>query len=204
MKSVRVAIVLRIEPCSDSMGCQEATHIINVLALHFARRKAIDCQRLSQRRCTPCSTRPSPPIFIPPALCVPALAFMASWPPATAPGFDLGLQSIKADELSLLQWDRAISSLLIRSGLGFGFGVIFSVLLFKRRAWPVWLGTGFGAGRAWEEADGTNTTLRYTRPAVLTDETSQLQARRSASPFGRSSKTKELESRSPFDLHGGT
>ena len=53
-----------------------------------------------------------------------------------------------------LQWDRALSSLVIRSGLGFSFGVIFSVLLFKRRAWPVWLGTGFGAGRAWEEADG--------------------------------------------------
>jgi MICOS complex subunit MIC10 len=60
--------------------------------------------------------------------------------------------------IPILQWDRAISSLLIRSGLGFGFGVIFSVLLFKRRAWPVWLGTGFGAGRAWEEADG-----RYTQ-----------------------------------------
>jgi MICOS complex subunit MIC10 len=41
--------------------------------------------------------------------------------------------------------------------LGFSFGVIFSVLLFKRRAWPVWLGTGFGAGRAWEEADGEDT-----------------------------------------------
>ena len=54
------------------------------------------------------------------------------------------------------QWDRAISSLVIRSSLGFSFGVIFSVLLFKRRAWPVWLGTGFGAGRAWEEADGTS------------------------------------------------
>jgi len=51
------------------------------------------------------------------------------------------------------KWDRALSSLVIRSGLGFSFGVIFSVLLFKRRAWPVWLGTGFGAGRAWEEAD---------------------------------------------------
>jgi len=51
------------------------------------------------------------------------------------------------------KWDRAISSLAIRSALGFSFGVIFSVLLFKRRAWPVWLGTGFGAGRAWEEAD---------------------------------------------------
>jgi inner membrane organizing system protein 1 len=52
------------------------------------------------------------------------------------------------------QWDRAVSSFLIRSSLGFSFGVVFSVLLFKRRAWPVWLGTGFGAGRAWEEADG--------------------------------------------------
>ncbi|KAJ4522216.1 Mitochondrial inner membrane organizing system component [Exophiala dermatitidis] len=51
------------------------------------------------------------------------------------------------------KWDRAISSFVIRSALGFSFGVIFSVLLFKRRAWPVWFGTGFGAGRAWEEAD---------------------------------------------------
>lgn len=44
--------------------------------------------------------------------------------------------------------------MIIRSGLGLSFGVVFSFLLFKRRAWPVWLGAGFGAGRAWEEADG--------------------------------------------------
>ena len=60
-----------------------------------------------------------------------------------------------AADIDILQWDRAISSLVVRSTLGFSFGVIFSVLLFKRRTWPVWLGTGFGAGRAWEEADGT-------------------------------------------------
>ncbi|KAL8798340.1 MAG: hypothetical protein Q9182_006746 [Xanthomendoza sp. 2 TL-2023] len=52
------------------------------------------------------------------------------------------------------KWDHAISSLLIRSSLGLSFGVVFSVLLFKRRAWPAWVGLGFGAGRAWEEADG--------------------------------------------------
>ncbi|OJD27931.1 hypothetical protein ACJ73_00659 [Blastomyces percursus] len=52
------------------------------------------------------------------------------------------------------KWDRAISSMIIRSSLGLSFGVIFSVLLFKRRAWPAWVGLGFGAGRAWEEADG--------------------------------------------------
>ncbi|KAL1969418.1 hypothetical protein VTN77DRAFT_8856 [Rasamsonia byssochlamydoides] len=53
------------------------------------------------------------------------------------------------------KWDRAISSLIIRSSIGLGFGVIFSVLLFKRRAWPAWVGLGFGAGRAWEEADAS-------------------------------------------------
>ncbi|KAK5943935.1 hypothetical protein PMZ80_003216 [Knufia obscura] len=62
------------------------------------------------------------------------------------------------------KWDRALSSLVIRSGLGFSFGVIFSVLLFKRRSWPVWLGTGFGAGRAWEEADAN--FRRGDRPTV--------------------------------------
>jgi hypothetical protein len=53
----------------------------------------------------------------------------------------------------LKQWDHCLSTLLIRSSLGLGFGVIFSVLLFKRRAWPAWIGLGFGAGRAVEECD---------------------------------------------------
>ncbi|KAL8934782.1 MAG: hypothetical protein Q9216_005736 [Gyalolechia sp. 2 TL-2023] len=53
------------------------------------------------------------------------------------------------------KWDRFLSSLLIRSSLGLSFGVVFSVLLFKRRAWPAWVGLGFGAGRAWEEGDAS-------------------------------------------------
>ncbi|EME87729.1 uncharacterized protein MYCFIDRAFT_85811 [Pseudocercospora fijiensis CIRAD86] len=53
------------------------------------------------------------------------------------------------------KWDHCLSTLLIRSGLGASFGVIFSVLLFKRRAFPVWAGLGFGAGRAWEECDSS-------------------------------------------------
>ncbi|CRG89680.1 hypothetical protein PISL3812_06719 [Talaromyces islandicus] len=51
------------------------------------------------------------------------------------------------------KWDHAISSLIVRSSVGLGFGVVLSVLLFKRRAWPAWVGLGFGAGRAYEEAD---------------------------------------------------
>ncbi|KAI9742251.1 MAG: Mitochondrial inner membrane organizing system component [Claussenomyces sp. TS43310] len=53
------------------------------------------------------------------------------------------------------KWDRCLSSLLIRSSLGLSFGVVFSVLLFKRRAWPAILGTGFGAGRAYEECNSS-------------------------------------------------
>ncbi|PQE15893.1 Duf543 domain protein [Rutstroemia sp. NJR-2017a BVV2] len=51
------------------------------------------------------------------------------------------------------KWDRCLSSMLIRSSVGLGFGVVFSVLLFKRRAWPAFVGLGFGAGRAYEECN---------------------------------------------------
>ncbi|KAI7781309.1 putative upf0327 protein [Diaporthe ampelina] len=51
------------------------------------------------------------------------------------------------------KWDRCLSNLLIKSSLGLGFGVVFSVLLFKRRAWPAIVGAGFGAGRAYEECN---------------------------------------------------
>ncbi|RHZ59582.1 MICOS complex subunit MIC10 [Aspergillus thermomutatus] len=67
------------------------------------------------------------------------------------------LRSTKPVSEALLneKWDRAISSMIIRSSLGLSFGIVFSVLLFKRRAWPAWVGLGFGAGRAWEEADAS-------------------------------------------------
>ncbi|KAG7101365.1 MICOS complex subunit mic10 like protein [Verticillium longisporum] len=51
------------------------------------------------------------------------------------------------------KWDRCLSNLLVKSSLGLGFGVVFSVLLFKRRAWPAFVGAGFGAGRAYEECN---------------------------------------------------
>ncbi|THW04389.1 hypothetical protein D6D26_02807 [Aureobasidium pullulans] len=52
--------------------------------------------------------------------------------------------------------------MLIRSTLGASFGVIFSVLLFKRRAWPAFVGFGFGAGRAWEECDNVRLAIHCT------------------------------------------
>ncbi|RPB24258.1 DUF543-domain-containing protein [Terfezia boudieri ATCC MYA-4762] len=51
------------------------------------------------------------------------------------------------------KWDRCLSNLLIKSTLGAGFGIVFSVLIFRRRAWPAWVGLGFGAGRGYAECD---------------------------------------------------
>ncbi|KAH6672914.1 hypothetical protein B0J14DRAFT_592014 [Halenospora varia] len=75
-------------------------------------------------------------------------------PPATPV---VGARPSKPVSEALLneKWDRCLSSLLIRSSLGLGFGVVFSVLLFKRRAWPAFVGLGFGAGRAYEECNGS-------------------------------------------------
>lgn len=50
-------------------------------------------------------------------------------------------------------WDVSLSNAIVKTGLGLGGGVIASVLLFKRRAFPVWLGVGFGLGRSYAEAD---------------------------------------------------
>lgn len=51
------------------------------------------------------------------------------------------------------RWDVVLSNTIVKTGLGFGVGVLASVLLFKRRAFPVWLGVGFGLGRGYAEGD---------------------------------------------------
>lgn len=51
------------------------------------------------------------------------------------------------------KWDVVLSNVVVKTGLGFGAGIVASVLLFKRRAFPVWLGVGFGLGRGYAEGD---------------------------------------------------
>uniref|UniRef100_A0A915K329 MICOS complex subunit MIC10 n=1 Tax=Romanomermis culicivorax TaxID=13658 RepID=A0A915K329_ROMCU len=49
------------------------------------------------------------------------------------------------DELGR-KFDRCLADGLIKVGAGLGIGIIFSVVLFKRRSWPVFFGTGTGLG----------------------------------------------------------
>jgi len=51
------------------------------------------------------------------------------------------------------KYDRCLADLVVKSGVGFSVGVIASVILFRRRGWPIALSTGFGAGAAYADCD---------------------------------------------------
>ncbi|KAI8634823.1 DUF543-domain-containing protein [Xylariaceae sp. FL1651] len=74
-------------------------------------------------------------------------------PETTAPAPSTAISRPVSEALLNEKWDRCLSNMLIKSTLGLGFGVVFSVLLFRRRAWPAFVGVGFGAGRAYEECN---------------------------------------------------
>merc|ERR1711997_1174146 len=45
-------------------------------------------------------------------------------------------------------WDRCIADAAVKTGTGAAFGSLLSLVLFKRKLWPITfgLGTGFGIG----------------------------------------------------------
>ncbi|KAF9460433.1 hypothetical protein BDZ94DRAFT_1266245 [Collybia nuda] len=51
------------------------------------------------------------------------------------------------------KYDRCLADLLVKTGVGFSAGVVASVILFRRRTWPIALATGFGAGAAYADCD---------------------------------------------------
>uniref|UniRef100_A0AAQ4PE86 MICOS complex subunit MIC10 n=1 Tax=Gasterosteus aculeatus aculeatus TaxID=481459 RepID=A0AAQ4PE86_GASAC len=44
------------------------------------------------------------------------------------------------------KWDRCLADTAVKTVTGLAVGVVFSVVLFKRRTWPVSLGSGLGLG----------------------------------------------------------
>ncbi|KAG8903571.1 hypothetical protein FRB99_003122 [Tulasnella sp. 403] len=50
-------------------------------------------------------------------------------------------------------FDRCVAETAVKVGIGFSVGVVASVLLFKRRQWPIMLSSGFGAGFAANDCD---------------------------------------------------
>lgn len=53
------------------------------------------------------------------------------------------------DDLLGKKWDRCIYDLLVKVGGGLAIGGVSSLLLFKRKSWPLLIGSGFGIGLAY-------------------------------------------------------
>lgn len=49
--------------------------------------------------------------------------------------------------------DRCVTDTLLKAGAGILVGGVFSFALFKRRAWPITLGTGVGLGIAYRNCE---------------------------------------------------
>ncbi|EDS37028.1 conserved hypothetical protein [Culex quinquefasciatus] len=49
--------------------------------------------------------------------------------------------------------DRCLTDTLIKFGGGLALGSVFSLLFFKRRAWPIIMGSGFGIGVAYTNCE---------------------------------------------------
>ncbi|XP_023304370.2 MICOS complex subunit MIC10-like [Lucilia cuprina] len=49
--------------------------------------------------------------------------------------------------------DRCITDSIVKSSGGLVLGSVISLLFFKRKAWPIILGTGFGTGVAYRTCE---------------------------------------------------
>ncbi|KAI0315931.1 DUF543-domain-containing protein [Amylostereum chailletii] len=84
-------------------------------------------------------------------------------------------QPKSSEDIVAQKYDRCMADLLVKSGIGFSVGVVASVILFRRRAWPIALGTGFGAGAAYADCDRSFNPARIAGVRVLYNESQQKQ-----------------------------
>ncbi|KAK0546574.1 Mitochondrial inner membrane organizing system component [Tilletia horrida] len=60
---------------------------------------------------------------------------------------------VASEDIISQKTDLCISNTIVKTGLGFSAGVVASFLLFRRRAFPVWIGTGFGLGSGYTDCE---------------------------------------------------
>ncbi|THV02207.1 DUF543-domain-containing protein [Dendrothele bispora CBS 962.96] len=60
---------------------------------------------------------------------------------------------VSSEDILAQKYDRCLADFVVKAGVGFSAGVVASVILFKRRTWPIALSTGFGAGAAYADCD---------------------------------------------------
>jgi len=72
-----------------------------------------------------------------------------------------------SENIVVQKYDRCLADLLVKAGVGFGVGVVASVILFRRRTWPISLSTGFGLGAAYADCDRSFNPARIQGTRIL-------------------------------------
>ncbi|KAH3828628.1 MICOS complex subunit Mic10-like [Dreissena polymorpha] len=54
--------------------------------------------------------------------------------------------TVRSEDVLGQKWDRCLTDTGLKLVTGAGIGLIFSLLFFKRRPWPITLGGGIGLG----------------------------------------------------------
>ncbi|KAG2134796.1 hypothetical protein DEU56DRAFT_913576 [Suillus clintonianus] len=77
-----------------------------------------------------------------------------------------------SENIVSLKYDRCLADFLVKAGVGFSVGVVASVILFRRRTWPIALSTGFGMGAAYADCDRSFNPARVSGTRIIsqTDE----------------------------------
>ncbi|BEJ12221.1 hypothetical protein CspHIS471_0206810 [Cutaneotrichosporon sp. HIS471] len=73
--------------------------------------------------------------------------------PASSATVVVPVPAVRSEDIIARKFDNCLADLLVNAGIGFGVGVVASVLIFRRRGWPVALSTGFGAGVAYSNCN---------------------------------------------------
>ncbi|KAL1745992.1 hypothetical protein HDZ31DRAFT_62658 [Schizophyllum fasciatum] len=60
---------------------------------------------------------------------------------------------LSSEDIIGQKYDRCLADFLVKTGVGFSAGVVASVILFRRKTWPITLATGFGAGMSYADCD---------------------------------------------------
>ncbi|KAL5013499.1 hypothetical protein ScPMuIL_007769 [Solemya velum] len=56
------------------------------------------------------------------------------------------MADVRSEDVLGQKWDRCLSDSAIKFAGGLGLGIVFSVVFFRRRPWPVAFGAGVGLG----------------------------------------------------------
>ncbi|XP_051549086.1 MICOS complex subunit MIC10-like [Myxocyprinus asiaticus] len=68
------------------------------------------------------------------------------------------------------KWDRCLADIAVKTVTGLGVGALLSLLFFKRRSWPVALGSGMGLGMAYSNCQYDFRSPNMLRGHVVKDQ----------------------------------